>query len=108
MKAYIFLAVAIVAELFGTSMLKASEGFSKLGPSLGVLTGFGIAFYSFSMSLQNIPLSTAYAIWSGVGTAATALIGVLVWKEQVNLTTMAGILFIIMGVILLNLNISKQ
>ncbi|MCZ8518564.1 MULTISPECIES: DMT family transporter [Paenibacillus] len=102
MKAYVFLAVAIVTELFGTSMLKASAGFTKLWPSLGVLAGFGIAFYSLSLSLQSIPLSVAYAIWSGVGTALTAVIGVLVWKESITLPTAGGILLIIAGVVLIN------
>ncbi|MFE8699572.1 DMT family transporter [Cytobacillus sp. FJAT-54145] len=103
MIAYLFLAIAIVAELFGTSMLKASNGFTKLLPSLGVIGGFGIAFFSLSLSLKVIPLSIAYAIWSGIGTAATAVIGVLIWKEKISGTSVAGIILIIIGVVLLNL-----
>ncbi|WKG32800.1 DMT family transporter [Priestia aryabhattai] len=103
MKAYLFLAIAISSELFGTSMLKASNGFTNFWPSLGVLLGFGLAFYALSTSLQHIPLSVAYAIWSGVGTAVTAVIGVVIWKESGSLTMVFGIVLIIAGVILLNL-----
>ena len=103
MKAYLFLAIAISSELFGTSMLKASNGFTKFWPSLGVLLGFRLAFYALSTSLQHIPLSVAYAIWSGVGTAVTAVIGVVIWKESGSLTMVFGIVLIIAGVILLNL-----
>lgn len=102
-KAYIFLAVAIISEIFGTSMLKASEGFTKLYPSLATAAGFGLAFYSLSLALQSIPLGIAYAIWSGVGTAVTAVIGIIVWKETASLTTALGIVLIIAGVIIINL-----
>lgn len=103
MKAYLFLAAAIALELVSTSLLKASEGFSRLYPSIGTLFGFGAAFYMLSLALNHIPLGVAYAIWSGVGTAVTAAIGVLVWKEQLSLNTLAGIVLIIAGVIVLNL-----
>jgi small multidrug resistance pump len=103
LKAYIFLFIAIAAELFGTSMLKASEGFTKIWPALGVLLGFGVAFFALSLSLKTIPLSIAYAIWSGIGTAATALIGILIWKEKLSMLSAAGIILIILGVVLLNI-----
>ena len=104
MKYYLFLALAIISELIGTSMLKASQGFTKIIPSILVVISFVSAFYFMSLSLKQIPLSIAYAIWSGVGTAATAVIGVLVWEEKINGMTALGILMIIVGVILLNLN----
>jgi multidrug transporter EmrE-like cation transporter len=103
MKAYLFLAAAIVGELFATSMLKASDSFTKLWPSLGTVVFFGGAFYMLSLALNQIPLGVAYAIWSGVGTAATAVIGVLLWKEQIQTTTVLGIVLIIAGVVVLNL-----
>jgi len=102
-KAYMFLALAIVSEIFGTSMLKASEGFSRLYPSIATVAAFGLAFYSLSLSLQLIPLGVAYAIWSGVGTALTAVIGIVVWKETASLTTALGIVLIVAGVVVLNL-----
>lgn len=103
MKAYLFLAVAIISELFGTSMLKASNGFTKLYPSIGMVLGFSLAFYSLSLALQQIPLGVAYAIWSGIGTAATAVIGIIVWKEMASISTVIGTGLIIAGVLILNL-----
>ncbi|MEK4063488.1 MULTISPECIES: DMT family transporter [Paenibacillus] len=103
MKAYLFLAVAVVSELFGTSLLKASEGLTRVYPSIGMVLCFGVAFYSLSLSLQQIPLGVAYAIWSGAGTALTVVIGIVVWKEAANVTTTFGILLIIAGVVLVNL-----
>lgn len=102
MKAYIMLAISIMAELVGTTMLKMSEGFSILLPSIGVAVGYGCSFYFFSLCLRTIPLSLAYAIWSGVGTVLTAFIGIIVWGEVVTAFKVFGILLIIGGVILLN------
>lgn len=102
MKGYIALAIAIVTEVVGTTMLKLSEGFTHLWPSVGFILGFGISFYSLSLCLKSVPLSMAYAIWSGVGTALTALIGVLVWRDPLNMLTLAGLTFIIGGVVLLH------
>ncbi|KEK25220.1 DMT family transporter [Bacillus gaemokensis] len=104
MKAFLFLAIAIVSEVFGTSMLKVSNGFTKVLPSIGVVLGFASAFFFLSKSLQQIQLSTAYAIWSGVGTALTALIGVLVWKDAFTWQTAVGLVLIIGGVAVLNMS----
>lgn len=102
MKGYIYLTVSIISEVFGTTMLKLSAGFTHLFPSIGVMVGFGMAFYCLSLCLRTIPLSLAYAIWAGVGTAATALIGVLLWQDPFTTLTLIGLLLIIGGVILLN------
>ncbi|MFE5429109.1 DMT family transporter [Peribacillus simplex] len=102
MKGYIALGISIISEIFGTTMLKLSEGFTHLFASFGVIIGFGIAFYSLSICLKTIPLSLAYAIWSGIGTALTALIGVLLWSEPFSITTLGGLVLIIGGVVLLN------
>ncbi|OUS69625.1 QacE family quaternary ammonium compound efflux SMR transporter [Paenibacillus sp. MY03] len=102
MKGYGWLSLAIVTEIFGTSMLKLSEGFTELLPSIGVMIGFGLAFYCLSISIRTLPLSLAYAIWSGVGTALTAVIGVWIWGDAWNSYTVGGILLIIGGVVLLN------
>ncbi|MBO1581991.1 multidrug efflux SMR transporter [Bacillus sp. XF8] len=104
MKAFIFLAIAIVSEVFGTTMLKVSNGFTKVLPSIGVVLGFASAFFFLSKALQHIQLSTAYAIWSGVGTALTALIGVLVWKDAFTWQTAVGLILIIGGVAVLNMS----
>ena len=84
-------------------MLKASEGFSRLLPSLAFTLGMGASFYTLGQALLSIPLNIAYAIWSGIGTILTALVAVFIWKESVNLYTLGGIALIVCGVILLNL-----
>ncbi|MCD1159272.1 DMT family transporter [Peribacillus frigoritolerans] len=109
MKGYIALGISIISEVFGTTMLKLSEGFTHLFATFGVMIGFAIAFYSLSICLKTIPLSLAYAIWSGIGTALTALIGVLLWNEPFSITTLGGLVLIIGGVVLLNAShTSKQ
>jgi multidrug resistance protein EbrB len=101
-KGYFALAIAIISEVIGTTMLKLAEGFTNLFPSIGVIIGFGIAFYSLSISLKDLPLSLAYAIWSGVGTVLTAFIGIVIWGDPFSVFTLAGILLIVGGVVLLN------
>ncbi|GIO26581.1 quaternary ammonium compound efflux SMR transporter QacH [Ornithinibacillus bavariensis] len=100
---YLFLALAIVGELIGSSLLKASEGFSKPFPTIGVIIAFVGCFFFLSLSLKTIPLNTAYAIWSGIGIIATTIISVLIWKEKINAASIAGITLIIVGVVILNL-----
>lgn len=101
--AYLFLAISIISELIGTSMLKASEGFTKLYPTLLTIVAFVISFYFISLTLKTLPLNMTYAIWSGVGAVATALISVLIWKEKINTGSMVGIGLIVVGVVVLNL-----
>jgi small multidrug resistance pump len=101
--AYLFLAVSIIGELIGTSMLKASEGFTKLYPTLFTIVAFIISFFFISLALKTLPLNMTYAIWSGVGAVATALISVLIWKEKINTGGIIGIALIVIGVVVLNL-----
>ncbi|WP_053375664.1 DMT family transporter [Paenibacillus sp. FJAT-27812] len=101
--AYLFLAISILGELIGTSMIKASQGFTKLYPVIATLISFTISFYFLSLTMKTIPLNTAYAIWSGVGAVATVLISVFIWKEKINAGSMVGIGLIVIGVIVLNL-----
>ncbi|MBP1173824.1 small multidrug resistance pump [Paenibacillus sp. PvR133] len=101
--AYLFLAISIVGELVGTSMLKASEGFTRLYPTLFTIVAFVISFFFISLSLKTLPLNMTYAIWSGVGAVATTLISVLIWKEKINTGSIAGIALIVIGVVVLNL-----
>lgn len=102
MKGYIYLTISIIGEVFGTAMLKLSNSFTVVTPSVGVVIGYGIAFYFLSLCLRTVPLSLAYAIWSGVGTALTALIGYIVWDEAFGLIKLLGIVLIIGGIIVLN------
>jgi len=81
---YLFLVISNIGELIGTSMLKASQGFTKLYPSLFTIAAFIVSFFFISFALKILPLNMTYAIWSGVGAVATAIISVLIWKEINN------------------------
>jgi small multidrug resistance pump len=103
MKGYVFLAAAIVCEVFSTSMLKASAGFTRPAPGLAFALGMAASFYAVSQAMQAIPLNVVYAVWAGLGTILTALVAAVVWKEPLNAWSVAGILLISAGVVLLNL-----
>lgn len=103
MNAYLLLALSIACEVFGSSTLKATNGFKKLLPTLGVIISYGVAFYALSLSLKTLPLGLAYAIWAGLGTALTAVVGVTIYKEDFNAKKPIGLTLIIGGIILLNI-----
>jgi len=100
---WLYLAIAIVAEVVGTSSLKASGGFTKLGPSLMVLAGYGVAFLFLSLTLERIPVGVGYAIWSGAGVTLIALIGWLAFGEKLDPPAILGMSLIVAGVVVLNL-----
>jgi len=100
---WVFLSIAIIAEVIATSALKSAEGFTKLVPSIIVILGYGIAFYFLSLTLKTIPVGIAYAIWSGVGITLISMIGYFVYKQTLDLPAIIGILLIIAGVIVINL-----
>ena len=99
---WLYLGIAIVAEVIATSALKSAEGFTRLGPSLVVLVGYVIAFYFLSLTLKTIPVGLAYAIWSGVGIVLIALIGWLVLGQPLDIPALIGLGLIITGVIVIN------
>lgn len=101
--AYVYLLVAIVAEVVGTSALKASEGFSRMIPSALVVLGYGIAFYCLSQVLKSIPVGVSYAIWSGLGIVLISLVGAVVFKQALDLPAIIGMALIIAGVAVINL-----
>lgn len=101
--AYLLLLVAVLFEALGTTSLQASQQFTRLVPSIGVLVGFGTAFYLFTLVLRYLPLGITYAIWSGLGICITALIGWLVFRQSVDLPALAGIGLIIAGIAVINL-----
>lgn len=103
--AYIFLVGAIVSEVFGTTMMKLTSisKNKKVLALLGVVVGYVLSFYALSLALVSIPLSFAYATWSGVGTALTALVGFLVFKEKITVQMAFGILLLIVGIVLMRL-----
>jgi small multidrug resistance pump len=102
MSKWLILSAAIVAEVAGTSFLKASEGFTKLGPSVVVVVGYAAAFYLLSLTLKVIPVGVAYAIWSGVGVALIAIIGWIFFGQRLDLPAIIGMAMIVGGVIVLN------
>ncbi|RXZ84819.1 QacE family quaternary ammonium compound efflux SMR transporter [Paenibacillaceae bacterium] len=101
--AYTCLFMAIILEVFGSSMLKLSNGFTKAAPIAGVVLGYGAAFYLLSLALNDLPLSLSYATWSGLGTILTVLAGVYVFKEKINRQMIVGLIILIIGIVMLNL-----
>ena len=95
---YAYLSIAIIAEVVATTALKASEEFTRLGPSILVVAGYGIAFYCLSLVLRSIPLGVAYAIWSGVGIALISIVGVFLYKQSLDWPAVLGIALIVAGV----------
>ena len=100
---YVFLLCAIVAEVIATSALKAANGFTNLVPSIIVVVGYAAAFYFLSLTLRTLPVGIAYAIWSGVGTALTALIGAAMFGEALSTQKVGALAVIVAGVVLLEL-----
>jgi small multidrug resistance pump len=101
----VLLLAAIAAEMIATTALRLSEGFSRPGPSIVVVVGYGVSFYLLAMALKRgLEMGIAYAIWSGLGTVAIVLIGVLFFQEKLNLGAIAGIVLVILGVVLINFN----
>ena len=100
---YVLLAGAIAAEVAATTAMKYSDGFSKLWPSLLTVLGYVVSFVLLAQTLKAMSIGTAYAIWSGVGTATVALIGLALFGEGLGVAKVAGIVLIIGGVVVLNL-----
>lgn len=103
MHAWLYLMIAIVGEVIGTSALKAAEGFTRLGPSLVVIGGYGVAFLFLSLSLKTIPVGVAYAIWSGVGTVLIVAIGWAALGQKLDAPALIGVGLIVAGVLVMNL-----
>jgi small multidrug resistance pump len=100
--AYIYLAIAIIAEVIATSALKASEGFTKAVPSVLVVIGFGVAFYCLSLVLKTIPMGVAYAIWSGLGIVLISIAGLILFGQKLDLPAIIGMALIVSGVVVMN------
>ncbi|MFF3941937.1 DMT family transporter [Streptomyces phaeofaciens] len=100
---YLTLAGAIAAEVAATTAMKYSEGFSRLWPSVLTAVGYVISFLLLAQTLKSVGIGTAYAIWSGAGTATIAVLGLLLFGEALTLTKIAGIVLIVGGVVVLNL-----
>ncbi|MDT0265123.1 multidrug efflux SMR transporter [Streptomyces sp. DSM 44915] len=101
--AYLTLAGAILLEVMATTLMKYSDGFSRLWPSVGSLGGYAVAFALLAQSLKTLDVGAAYAIWAGVGTALIATIGMLFLSEPATLARVVGVALVIAGVVVLNL-----
>ncbi|MBX3686560.1 MAG: EamA family transporter [Rhodocyclaceae bacterium] len=100
---YAYLFCAILAEVLGTAALKASDGFSRPWPSLLVVLGYGVAFFLLSLTLRQMQVGIAYAIWSGVGTVLISIAAVFLFGQRLDLPAMMGIGLIVSGVLVINL-----
>ena len=100
---FAYLALAILAEVVGTSALKASNGFSVWAPSTVVVVAYAVSFYFLSLALRTIPVGVAYAIWSGVGIVLISAIGWVAFRQRLDAAALAGIGLIIAGVAVIHL-----
>ena len=102
MNHWLALAIAIVAEVIGTTALKASNEFTRLWPSLIVLVGYGTAFYFMALSMRVLPVGIMYAIWSGMGIVLVSTFGWVVYRQVLDVPAMIGMGLIIAGAIVIN------
>ncbi|MDI5932426.1 DMT family transporter [Halomonas kalidii] len=99
--AFVYLALAIVAEVVATSALKASDGFTRLWPSVTVVIGYGLAFYLLALVLRSVPVGIAYAFWAGLGIVLITLVGLVVYGERPDLPALLGLAMIVGGVVVI-------
>lgn len=99
---WLYLAIAILAEVVATSALKAADGFTRLAPSIVVVTGYCTSFYFLSLALRGVPVGVAYAVWSGVGIVLISIIGWGLHGQKLDAAAIAGMALIVAGVVVLN------
>lgn len=100
---WIYLVIAIVAEVIATSCLKPSEGFTRMWPSVAVVAGYGMAFFFLSLTLRTLPVGVAYAVWSGAGIVLVATVGWVAFGQKLDVPAVIGMAMIIGGVAILRL-----
>ena len=98
-----YLLIAIAAEVFSTSALKAADGFTRLWPTIGVIFGYGLSLYFLSLALRSIPVGIAYALWSGIGIVCIACIGYFAYGQRLDAAALAGLALILGGILVINL-----
>ncbi len=101
--AYLYLALAIVAEVIATSTLKATEQFTRLWPSVVVVAGYATAFYLLTLVLRTLPVGVTYAIWSGLGIVLVTIAGMVLYGQRPDLPAIAGMGLIVAGVVVIHL-----
>lgn len=102
MRAYLYLAAAIAAEVTGTTALKFSNGFENALPTLVVVVGYIGSFYLLSLTLQELPIGLVYATWSAIGIVAAVLVGRFLFDEPIDPAGIVGMALIVAGVVVLN------
>ena len=100
---WMLLVIAVVSEVIGTSALKASDGFTRWGPSVVVVLAYGAAFYFLSLTLKILPVGVAYALWSGIGVVLITLVGWWWFDQKLDAAAVLGMGLIVAGVLVLNL-----
>jgi small multidrug resistance pump len=100
--AYLLLIIAVLFETLGTSSLLASQQFTRPLPVLGMILGFGVAFYLLTLVLRYMPLGITYAVWSGLGICLTALVGWAVFRQPVDMPAILGMGLILAGIVVIN------
>jgi small multidrug resistance pump len=100
---HLFLFVAVVFEVIATSMLKATDGFTRLWPSLITVAGYALAFYFLSLTVRTIPVGIVYALWCGIGIVLVTIVGWVVLKQPLDAAAVAGMVLILAGVVTINL-----
>jgi len=100
---YLCLAIGIATEVFGSTLLRCSDGFRNKKAGIGCLIAYAIAYYLVAVSMRELPLNIAYATWCGVGTLCTMLIGVFYFKEKFRRSGYVGLVILLGGIIALNL-----
>lgn len=100
---YLYLTIAVFAEVVATTALKAADGFTRPIPSVVVVVGYGVAFYFLSRCLEVLPVGIAYAIWSGLGVVLVTILGVVIYRQHLDLAAVLGVGLILAGVVVINL-----
>ncbi len=99
---YVYLTIAIAAEVIGTSALKATAGFTKIVPSIVVVAGYGVAFVFLSLLVDKLPVGVTYAIWAGMGIVLVAIAGAVLYRQVPDLPAIIGMAMIVAGVVVIN------
>ncbi len=101
--AYIYLTIAVICEVIATSSLKATHEFTRLVPTLVVITGYLAAFYFLTLSLKTLTIGVTYAIWSGLGIVLIAIFGYIIYREMLDIPAIIGIVLILAGIVVINI-----
>ncbi|MHA3061885.1 DMT family transporter [Acinetobacter sp. ANC 4636] len=101
--AFLYLLIAILAEVIATSAMKASDSFSQLLPSGITILGYAFAIYFLSLTMKSIPIGITYALWSGAGIILVSLVGFFYYKQHLDVAAVIGLAFMIAGIMIINL-----